>query len=108
MSKFGWSMPAGAWECRLPGEDDEFCEICGCDAVQCVCPECPVCKIVGNPACVGNHAPIEFWGNEPPIKQVVKEEYSPQCLICGDTGRANPTLQNPDGEICECVEDKLR
>ena len=34
MSKFGWSMPAGAWDSTLPGEEQEGpialkCPVCG-------------------------------------------------------------------------------
>jgi len=33
MGKFGWSMPAGAWESTLPGEEPELirlrCALCG-------------------------------------------------------------------------------
>jgi len=34
---------------------DPRCAVCGRDPSTCLCPECPVCGEVGNPACyVGN------------------------------------------------------
>lgn len=27
----------------------------------------------------------------------------PECHACGDMGRCNPTLENPDGVVCPCV-----
>lgn len=45
-------------------QNDEFpgCDICGGDpGSSCQCPECPVCGIAGNPACVGVHMPAWFW-----------------------------------------------
>lgn len=29
----------------------------------------------------------------------------PKCKICGDMGRAKPTLSEPDGEECECTKE---
>lgn len=64
MSSLGWSMPAGAWESTLPGEEDYYCDICGGipGGDSCKCPECPVCGFAGNPDCVGNHMPAEDFG----------------------------------------------
>lgn len=31
----------------------------------------------------------------------------PECTHCGDTGRSYPTLENPDGVICECVLNSI-
>lgn len=30
---------------------DPRCEVCGATPDRCVCPECPVCGVVGDPAC---------------------------------------------------------
>jgi hypothetical protein len=27
------------------------CDVCGRAAEACVCPECPVCRVMGNPTC---------------------------------------------------------
>lgn len=40
----------------LTREPDEYpCEICGNHVDDCVCPECPVCEIYGDPDCYKNH-----------------------------------------------------
>jgi len=44
----GWNMPPGCF--RVP-VDEAPCEVCGCDAEACLCPECPCCGETGNPAC---------------------------------------------------------
>lgn len=38
-------------------------------------------------------------------KQDQENEYN--CKNCGDTGRYEPTLENPDGEICNCDENQM-
>ena len=46
---FGWSYPPG---CSGPPDDCEGpCEVCGQWTDDCICPECPVCQSVGDPAC---------------------------------------------------------
>ena len=30
----------------------------------------------------------------------------PECTQCGDTGRSYPTLENPDGVVCDCMLNK--
>jgi hypothetical protein len=52
-SIFGWSYPPGAandpnapWN-QEPGP----CAVCAKDEDNCVCPECPVCGMQGDPAC---------------------------------------------------------
>ena len=46
---FGWSYPPGCDS--VPGDWDEWCQMCGREVGECVCPECPVCGEVGNPEC---------------------------------------------------------
>jgi hypothetical protein len=37
---------------EVHGEDDRPCEVCGArDLDECVCPQCPICKEVGDPGC---------------------------------------------------------
>lgn len=48
---FGWSLPPGCG--TLPGEDD-YCEVCEREAGDCICPECPVCGVAGDPDCYVN------------------------------------------------------
>lgn len=40
-----------------PPEPDVFCEICGgnVDLDECICPECPVCGVVGDYICYKKH-----------------------------------------------------
>jgi len=50
MSVFGWSLPPGCH--TLPGEELQYCEICGEDENNCICPECSVCgEAWGDPQC---------------------------------------------------------
>jgi hypothetical protein len=38
------------------------CELCGHDASDCICPECPVCSATGDPKCYGEHfRPASSW-----------------------------------------------
>lgn len=53
MSKFGWSYPAGVTG-RMIDEaygHDEPCSMCGKWPDDCICPECPVCHVHGDPSC---------------------------------------------------------
>lgn len=52
-SPFGWSLPPGAaTHPSAPWNQDEGpCEVCGQVLDECICPECPVCGGVGDPAC---------------------------------------------------------
>lgn len=34
---------------------EPLCEMCGCSPSDCVCPECPECGLVGDPACYEDH-----------------------------------------------------
>lgn len=39
-----------------PPEYPEFpCEVCGLDPLQCECPECAVCGVIGDPDCYDYH-----------------------------------------------------
>jgi hypothetical protein len=50
MGIFGWSYPPGCNS--VPGDEpDPPCEVCGGHPDICICPECPVCHVVGDPAC---------------------------------------------------------
>ena len=42
-------------------DDNERCEICGLSMAACTCPECSVCGVVGNPACIDTHMPRQMW-----------------------------------------------
>jgi predicted amidophosphoribosyltransferase len=52
-SIFGWSYPPGAaGDPNAPwNQHDGACDVCGQNLDNCICPECPVCLEVGNPAC---------------------------------------------------------
>lgn len=43
-----------SWE-AWGDQPDPRCEVCGADPSRCVCPECPVCGVVGDPACYPGH-----------------------------------------------------
>lgn len=47
---FGWDYPPGV--SKLPYDEEYPCEVCGgWPETTCICPECPVCGGVGDPAC---------------------------------------------------------
>jgi hypothetical protein len=59
---------------RTPYDEFYPCEICGNDlASDCNCPKCPTCGEVGNAACIGGHAPANFW----------QDCVTDMCFICG-------------------------
>lgn len=37
----------------------EYCEMCGSNADNCECDQCPVCDSIGNPECYKSHGMIE-------------------------------------------------
>ena len=49
-TRFGWDYPPGC--SSVPGDEpDQPCEVCGVNENACICVECPVCGIQGNPDC---------------------------------------------------------
>jgi hypothetical protein len=55
MSGLGWSYPAGC--AGVPDDDETFCQVCFGSVDDCICPECPICGVHGDPACyVGENA----------------------------------------------------
>lgn len=52
-SPFGWSLPPGAaGDPNAPwNQSDPPCGVCGQAEDDCLCPECPTCGAVGDPAC---------------------------------------------------------
>lgn len=56
-SVFGWSLPPGVSHRMIEDSSAEGpCDICGLSVDDCVCPLCPVCQSVGDPACYENHS----------------------------------------------------
>ena len=53
MGIFGWSYPPGAAnDPSAPyNQVDPPCAVCGNFEDDCICPECPVCKCIGDPSC---------------------------------------------------------
>lgn len=48
----GWLDYGSGWtEKDNPANADERCLLCEEDPVDCLCPECPLCETVGDPAC---------------------------------------------------------
>ena len=59
----GWNMPPGCNVRDIPGNNEyEMCAVCGQGLDDCICPECPVCGGVGDPACYAdNHLFSNAW-----------------------------------------------
>jgi len=53
MGRLGWSYPAGCT--GTPYDEFPACAVCGIEAGDCDCPECPTCTSVGDPACYEQH-----------------------------------------------------
>jgi hypothetical protein len=51
---FGWSLPPGVTMNDID-PPERPCEVCGIEAGNCICPECPVCGEAGNPECYEAH-----------------------------------------------------
>lgn len=53
--RLGWSLPPGV--SHLPYDGPAICEVCcgDADADQCICAECPVCHVSGDPNCYRKH-----------------------------------------------------
>lgn len=48
-----------------------------------------------------DECPMTICDNwEDSVNRIIEYEYN--CQICGDSGRSYPTLEEPDGVICEC------
>ncbi len=43
---------------ELPDLRDYPCEVCGLEAGQCICPECPACHETGDPECYRDGNPL--------------------------------------------------
>ena len=52
----GWNLPPGCNVNDLPGnQEEDHCMICGKHIDSCICPECPVCSMTGDPLCYEEH-----------------------------------------------------
>lgn len=38
-----------------PPDEPAYCAVCGLDVDNCICPECPVCGVIGCPMCYEDH-----------------------------------------------------
>lgn len=77
---FGWSYPPGAeHDPNAPwNQVDDYCEVCEKPVDKCRCPECPVCKVHGDPKCYQEHGLVrretfadelpdrDFYDGDPP------------------------------------------
>jgi hypothetical protein len=90
----------------LPTPDDPPCEVCGNFEENCVCPICPVCGEVGNPACylaapTGHDLALtaeqwlaiarfdaaqakEVWQTAERYVEWLEEQVNPRCQNCGE------------------------
>lgn len=60
MGIFGWDLPPG---CTTRHIEEAYgtegpCDVCGRDIDHCICPECPVCQGIGDPACYEHHGVV--------------------------------------------------
>ena len=60
MGIFGWSYPPGAASDPFApyNQDDPPCAVCGNFEAECICPECVVCRDIGNPECYEKHGVV--------------------------------------------------
>lgn len=54
---------------------DAFCEICGNEAGSCICPECPVCGVTGDPRCYQEHGLKRTQEQISNSERILKEAY---------------------------------
>jgi len=67
LSKFGWWYPPGAAnDPNAPyNQTDPPCGVCGQREDDCICPECPTCGGVGDPACYDGAVLCSYCGVQP-------------------------------------------
>ena len=76
---FGWSYPPGVNS--VPGDGDDFCEMCWRDEVKCWCDSCPVCDDIGNPKCYmdrnadGHHHGLAETENQRAGRREAEEDF---------------------------------
>jgi hypothetical protein len=51
---FGWDLPPGVSMSDID-PPEQPCEVCGIEAGNCICPECPQCGSYGDPHCYEKH-----------------------------------------------------
>ena len=56
-----------------PDDDEQPCQICHLDAYNCTCPECLVCGVAGDPACINIHMPWQNWSHFTGAKSIGQE-----------------------------------
>jgi len=57
MGIFGWSYPPDDPSAPY-NQVDQPCAVCGNFEDDCICPECPVCKGIGDPSCYERHGMV--------------------------------------------------
>ncbi len=50
-----------------PDDCEGTCDVCGLEAGLCICPECPVCGVQGDPRCFKEHGLIQI--NDDDLKE---------------------------------------
>lgn len=73
MSIFGWSLPPGCG--LLPGEEDQVCMLCGHEAGDCKCVECPVCGVQGDLRCYEEFGHMEMTEEQKARKAEVEKQW---------------------------------
>jgi len=73
---FGWDYTPG---CSGPPDEPDYCEICGgnIDDNSCICPECPVCGLYGDPGCYGEDGHGLKLSEEQETKKANFDSYEP-------------------------------
>jgi len=98
---FGWDYPPGAagdpsapWN---QDSDEPPCAVCDRPLDECLCPECPVCGAVGDPACVEQH------GLPKPSERCPKCEKNP-ALPPHSCPFQEDIHNDPNPEYCACCD----
>ena len=99
----GFNMPPGCNVSDIPGCGDEGpCAICCQPVIECICPECPVCKGHGDPNCYRKHGMrldrLQMIGRQKAYIHVLQEKIGQEiqhlAYLVNDTEQTTWDLDN--------------
>ena len=94
---------------KTPYEESEGpCQICHYSVDDCTCPECRICGVFGDPACINTHMNFKEWGHfkfEPSARELKEAEenfakqFEMESKMFDDLPGLNEYLENPEEEL---------